>query len=142
MAKVKRSRGRQRSSTMAFHGKVKGGTNIVGIGNLRVVIVENEGTWFAQGLEIDYAVQGRSLAAVKKAFEDGLAATIHENLRMHGNIEALLKPAPPEVWKEMLFGVAVAGKHIKRYSQISLHHKLQQNLPFSAIDYLELPKAA
>ncbi len=83
---------------MAFHGKAKDGTNIVGIGNLRVVIIEDEGTWFAQGLEIDYAVQAKSLATVKKAFEDGLAATIHENLRIHGTIEALLKPAPPEVW--------------------------------------------
>ncbi len=42
----------------------------------------------------------------------------------------------------MIFGAAVAGKHIKRYSQISLHQKLQQSLPFNAIDYLELPKAA
>lgn len=142
MAKLKKNKPGHGASAMAFHGKAKDGTNIVGIGNLRVVIIEDEGTWFAQGLEIDYAVQAKSLATVKKAFEDGLAATIHENLRIHGTIEALLKPAPPEVWTEMLFGAAVAGKHIKRYSQISLHQKLQQSLPFNAIDYLELPKAA
>jgi hypothetical protein len=143
MAKLKKNKSGHGAPAMAFHGKAEDGTSIVGIGNLRVVIVEEEETWFAQGLEIDYAVQGKSLEAVKKAFEDGLAATIHENLRIHGSIEALLKPAPPEVWTKMLFGAAVAGKHFKRYySQISLHQKLQQSLPFAAIDYLELPKAA
>ena len=74
--------------------------------------------------------------------EKGLAATVHEHLRVYGTIEKLLKPAPPEVWRDMLFGVAVTGKHFKRFSQISLHSELQQSLPFAAIDYLELPKAA
>ena len=126
----------------AFHGKGNDGSAIVGIGNLRVVIVQEGKEWFAQSLEIDYAAQGSSLARVKKAFEKGLAATVHEHLRVYGTIEKLLKPAPPEVWKDMLFGVAVTGKHFKRFSQISLHSKLQQALPFAAIDYLELPKAA
>jgi hypothetical protein len=126
----------------AFHGKVKGGPTVVGIGNLRVVIVQEGKEWFAQALEIDYAAQGNSLARVKRAFEKGLAATVQEHLRVYGNIEKLLKPAPPEVWKAMLFGIAVTGKHFKRFSQISLHSELQQSLPFAAIDYLELPKAA
>jgi hypothetical protein len=142
MAKPKKHKRVRAAHTTAFHGKVQDGTNIVGIGNLRVVIVEDEGSWFAQGLEIDYAAQGKTLAQVKKAFENGLAATIHENLRVHGSIEALLKPAPPEVWTEMFFGAAIRGKQIKRYSQVSLHKQLQQALPFKAIDYLELPKAA
>jgi hypothetical protein len=129
-------------STTAFHGKGKDGSTIVGIGNLRVVIVQEGNEWFAQSLEIDYAAQGKSLAKVKQAFENGLAATVHEHIRVYGTIEKLLKPAPPEVWRDMLFGVAVSGKHFKRFSQISLHRELQQSLPFKAIDYLELPKAA
>ncbi|PYT49515.1 MAG: hypothetical protein DMG44_10645 [Acidobacteria bacterium] len=127
---------------MAFHGKTDDGTNVVDIGNLRVVIIQEEKGWFARGLEIDYAAQASSLAGVKKAFEQGLYATVHENLRVYGSIRKLLKPAPPEVWTEMLFGATLAGKHFKRYSQISMHSRLQQALPFKAIDYLELPKAA
>jgi hypothetical protein len=142
MAKLKRKKGGQALSATAFHEKIKDGTNIVGIGNLRVVILQEGNVWFAQGLEIDYAVQAASLAKVKKAFEQGLCATVHENLRVYGNIEKLLKPAPPEVWTEMLFGATVAGKHFRRYSQISMHRTLQQALPFEKIDYLELPKAA
>jgi hypothetical protein len=142
MAKaIRKKRGHAPRAT-AFHGKTKDGTSIVGIGNLRVVILREGDVWFAQGLEIDYAAQATSLARVKRAFEQGLYATVHENLRLHNNIEKLLRPAPPEIWTEMLFGVTVAGKHFKRYSQISMHRTLQQALPFAAIDYLELPKAA
>jgi len=142
MAKLKRKKGGQALKTTAFHGKPKDGTNIVGIGNLRVVILREGDVWFAQGLEIDYAVQATSLAKVKRAFEQGLYATVQENVRVYGNIENLLKPAPPEVWTEMLFGATVAGKHFKQYSQLSMHRTLQQTLPFNAIDYLELPNAA
>jgi hypothetical protein len=142
MAKLTRKKGGQAPKTTAFHEKTKDGTSIVGIGNLRVVILQEGNVWFAQGLEIDYAVQATSLAKVKKAFEQGLYTTVNENLRAHGSIEKLLKPAPPEVWTEMLFGLTVKGKHFKRYSQISMHKTLQQTLPFAAIDYLELPKAA
>jgi len=140
MAKLrgKKRRGQTNAAT-AFHRKSEDSTHIVGIGNLRVVILQDGNVWFAQGLEIDYAAQAESLAKVKKAFEDGLSKTVHENLRAYGSIEHLLKPAPTEIWKEVLS----AGTQFKRYSQITMHRNLQQNLPFKAIDYLQkLPKAA
>ena len=44
----------------------------VGIGNLRVLILPDEdGFWFAQGLELDYGVQGSTLEEAKKHFEEG-----------------------------------------------------------------------
>ncbi len=68
--------------------------------SLRVLITKDGDGWLAQGLEIDYAVDGESLADVKKRFEDGLAMTIESNLRVYGNIKPLLKVAPQDVWDE------------------------------------------
>jgi hypothetical protein len=126
--------------TRAFHSKAKDGTNIVGIGNLRVLITHEGEAWFAQGLEIDYAAQGNSLNDVMKQFEEGLAATIHENLRVYGNIEKLLKVAPSEIWKEFFLNPeAIRNRH----SQLSIHGPLEQlYVPFEGIDYLELQPAA
>jgi hypothetical protein len=117
----------------------KGG--VVGIGNLRVIIVEDEGAWFAQGLEIDYAAQGSSLPNVKKHFEDGLAATVKEHLRIYGTIKNLLKPAPDHVWEELLLS---EGAKLKKYSQVTWYEfseEMQQVLPFQGISYAE-PLAA
>lgn len=128
--------------TTAVHAK-SGGDHIVGIGNLRVVIVQDEAAWFAQGLEIDYAAQGDSLESVKKAFEDGLCCTIHEHLRVYGTIEKFLKPAPSQVWKEMLYDTIA---DVNRYSQLSWHEDFEAkklpNLPFQGINYLQQQKAA
>src|SRR5947208_951861 len=90
---------------MAFtaSGPMGSGTvHLVGIGNLRVVIVKDEKHFFAQGLEIDYAEQGNSVEDVKKNFEDGLRATIDQHLKINGTIKKLLRVAPPEVWEDIL----------------------------------------
>ena len=70
------------------------GDHIVGIGNLRVYIVKDGDYWCAQGLEIDYLAQGKTIADAQKAFEQGLAATIHENLNLNNTIEPVLKGGP------------------------------------------------
>jgi hypothetical protein len=122
--------------TIAFEEKSKDGCSIVGIGNLRVVIVQEEDSWFAQGLEIDYAAQGTDIKDVKKQFGDGLAATVREHLKIFGTIENLLKVAPQDVWKDMLLGVT--GKRYC-YSQVSVHNlgkELKESLPFDGIQYL------
>ena len=118
-------------ATTAFHGKAEDGSDVVGIGNLKVVILQEGEVWFAQGLEIDYAAQGSDLEDVKKHFEDGLCATIHENLRVYGNIEKMLKVAPPSVWKDLYLNAKAIRKF---YSQISVHSELQQALPFEKIE--------
>ena len=119
---------------MALHG-ASGSTHFVGIGNLRVMITRDHGSWFAQGLEIDYAAQGSSLEDVKKRFEEGLAATIEEHLKIYASIDKLLRPAPKEVWVEL----ANAAAEMKRYSQVSVH--TLRSLPFERIEYFE-PRAA
>ena len=77
---------------------------MVGIGNLRVMVFNDDGSWFAQGLEIDYFSQGDSLEDVKARFEGGLCATFSEHLKTHGTIEGVLKVAPQEVWQELFLG--------------------------------------
>ena len=97
--------------TTAFHGQSEDGFNVVGIGNLRVVLIQDDDAWFAQGLEIDYAAQGSSVEDVKKKFAQGLCATLHENLKAYGNIERILRVAPPQVWNELFYnpGSAIEG---------------------------------
>lgn len=130
---AKKKTAKKPKQTTAFHGVSHDGSHhIVGIGDLRVVIVPDGNFWFAQGLEIDYAVQGTSEEDAKKKFEYGLEATVNQHLMIHGTIEGLLKVAPPEVWKEFLGDPA--GKK-KLYSQIT-SHVLQEQLPFDGINYL------
>ncbi len=123
---------------VAFEAKTKNGTSFVGIGNLRVVIMQDDGSWFAQGLEIDYVAQGKTIKEVKKHFENGLEATVDEHLRIFGSIENLLKVAPQEIWDEMLLG-GTANKRY-HYSQLSIHSlgkSLKESLPFDGIQYLK-----
>jgi len=128
------------AATSALHAHTEdGSTHAVLIGNLRVVLLEEHGSWFAQGLEIDYAAQGNSIESVKKNFEDGFAATVDQHIRIYGTIEKLLVAAPPEVWQDVLHAQCIR----KSYSQITFHRGVNQKvLPFEGIDYLELKKAA
>ena len=115
----------------AVHG-TDGETHIVGIGNLKVVICPDEDGWFAQGLEIDYGAGGKTIPEVKKNFEKGLKGTINLHLQMHGNIEHLLNPAPPQIWKEFYW----SGKQY-RFTQVSLHDDLSKTLNVKTIEFLE-----
>jgi hypothetical protein len=127
------------SSVMAIHAN-EGDTHIVGIGNLRVIVCNDGGFWFAQGLEIDYASDGRSFEEVKSNFEEGLKATISQHLQVYQNIEKLLIPAPAKVWQEL----ASVKKHL-RFSQVSRHNDIGDadlsHLPYSGIDFYVDEKA-
>lgn len=103
--------------TTAVHASTKDGSaHVVHIRNLQVVITVRDDCWFAQGLEIDYSAEGKSLREVKSAFEEGLALTINANLRRYGHIRHLLKrEAPPEAWRR------ARGRIRRRYSQVSAH---------------------
>jgi len=107
--------------------------HVVGIGNLRVFILPDGPFWFAQGLEIDYGAQGDSVEDAKKNFEEGLEATIDLHLKIHGNIENLLDPAPREVLQEAVREL----DSLQLYSQLSVHKAGGQQwaLPFAGIDY-------
>lgn len=131
-------------TTTAVHAITHGGDHIVGIGDLRVVLVEEEGTWYAQGLELDYVSQGSSIDKAKKNFEHGLHVTIRENLRIHGTIKPLLVQAPESVWSDWLDPDA----RTKRFYYIAFHENNDDQedsvlkdvsgvLPFQGIDFLQ-----
>jgi hypothetical protein len=114
----------------------------VAIWNLSVLIVPDEDFWFAQGLEIDYGAQGDTPEDAQVNFQAGLLATVCQHLRVHGNIERLLKFAPSEI----LIEAAKNKPLIKRFTQVSIHEiadaAVQQALPFDGIDYRVLQAVA
>lgn len=107
--------------------------------SLRVLITKDDGVWLAQGLDVDYAIDGESLTDVKKRFEDGLAMTISSNLRVHGSIKPLLKMAPQDVidqWYD-------AKNTLRRFTHTTLivTPQRQNELPFDQIVYLDATQA-
>ncbi len=108
------------------------------ISSLRVVVVKDGSQWFAQGLELDYAAAGDSKEDVKSRFQDGLASTVQEHLKMYGSVERILKVAPQEAWDLWLD----QGDNYT-FSQASLHFAEQSEFafPFSGIAYLESQEA-
>jgi hypothetical protein len=105
--------------------------HLVGIGNLRVIISKDGTGWFAQGLEIDYAASGKTIASTKKNFQEGLKKTIDLHLQVHGGIDKLLKSAPQDVWEELW-----KGRHYK-HTQVSVHDDIARQLGFDEIKYFE-----
>jgi len=125
-------------ATHVAHEHVEG----VGIWNLSVLIVPDGDFWFAQGLEINYGAQGDSVEGARENFQNGLLATICQHLRMHGDIDHLLRFAP----RDILVEAAKNKSLISRFTQVSLHEiadvPVQQALPFDGIDYRVLQSAA
>jgi hypothetical protein len=130
---------RQRKDTIitkAAHLQTEDGElHAVAIFDLPVLISRSGGYWFAQGLAIDYAAQGVTIDESKKRFEEGLCATVHHHLRMYGDIEKLLVPAPKAAWDRLWD--ASKKKLLKRHSQTSFHElmPIQLSLPDMDISY-------
>jgi hypothetical protein len=119
----------------AVHLDGADGSHVVIYDSLRVLITKDDGVWFAQGLEIDYAIDGESLADVKKRFQDGLAMTIESNLRVHESIKPLLRIAPQDVWDQ--WNEAKNTLRRFKHSQLVFTEKQQQDLPFDGIQWME-----
>lgn len=84
----------------AYHEQVPG-KDVLGIIDLKVLVNgSDEEGWMAQGLEIDYFICAKTEKSVKEKFVEGLSKTIALHITENGNIENLLIPAPPQVWKE------------------------------------------
>ena len=124
--------------TTALHGAGEDGTHVVGIGDLRVILIPDGDFWFAQGLEIDYAAQGDTVENAQENFQNGLAATIHEHLKVHGNLSRILRLAPQETWADLAFS-STAEPYT--FSQVSFHQIPEMQglptLPFQGIKYFE-----
>ena len=126
-----------KSSAVAVHGR-DGATHVVGLGPIKVIVCEEGGSWFAQGLDIDYASSGGSFEEVKSNFENGLAGTIDLHIKAYNGLKKFLKPAPQDVWDELY---AVGGTTFD-YTQISLHEDLSKALGYEQINYIKREAAA
>lgn len=107
-------------------------THVVGIGNIRVILFKEDGSWIAQGLEIDYAAYGKTKNEAKKNFEVGLEGTVDLHIKIHQSIKKLLKVAPPEIWQ-----AAYSKGTEYRFSQVTFHDDLFKALPYQGIDFFE-----
>ena len=113
-----------------------GDQHAVLVNALRVVVTQDEGHWFAQGLELDYAAAGTSEEDVKTRFAQGLGSTINEYLQIYGSIEKIVKVAPQEAWDLWL-----VGDHQCTLDHVSVHNLRESapavgKLPFSGIAFL------
>lgn len=120
-------------------------THAVVVDALRVVLVQDDECWFAQGLELDYAASGHNLDDVKQRFEQGLTATFNEHLRIYGTVENFLKVAPQEAWDLWLnadkrYAFTCASVH--NLADADALESNEPRLPFSGIAYLVQPVAA
>ena len=132
---------KSRGEAQAVHGYAAGKDgkdhHVVGFGNLRVVITNDDGAYFAQALEIDYGTAGSSLEDAQHRFERGLHDTVEEHLRRFNSIDRLLKPVPPEVWND----VWANWENLEQYhfSQVSVHCLDQL---FDGIQFFSMKQAA
>jgi hypothetical protein len=106
------------------------------MGPLRVHIVYEDGAWFAQGLELDYAAEGATLAQAQEHFERGLMSTVLLNTtgsseETESKLRKLLHPAPSSAWEECLGDVL--AERIKPDRRTSDAVRL---LPFDSVLYL------
>jgi hypothetical protein len=70
-----------------------------GLFGLRVVVVPDDKTWFAQGFDVDYFAAGETPDEAEHNFETGLKAMVELHLKKFGNLEHL-KTAPADVREE------------------------------------------
>ena len=122
----------------AVHAYNKAERHVVGIGELRVLVCEDAGEWFAQGVEIDYAASGDSLADVQRRFQKGLAATVHLHLTRFQSIQRLLKYPPPDVWRRFNAQQAYSFNMLTTHGLSNSVDALRE-LPFGQIVYLKEP---
>lgn len=68
-------------------------------GKIHVLILNDDGSWFAHGIEADYSTEGTSLDDVRDRFAVGFADTIRAYLKRDGNIFGAFRPASDEYRK-------------------------------------------
>lgn len=104
------------------------------ISNLRVLVSEHDGEWFAQGVEIDYGASGRSLDEVQQHFEQGLCATVDLHLRRFNSLDRLVRYAPEDIWSQAI-------SHEFDFSMVTVHDISSlsagmRRLPFNHVAYI------
>jgi hypothetical protein len=121
--------------TLATHVQTKDDQHAVLLSDLHVMVEHNGATWFAQGVEIDYAASGASLEDVQDRFERGLRRTIEANLKRFNSIERLLKYAPAEVREQ--FHASAIRFELTHRSVFDLSNNIPSSFPFHRLVFAE-----
>lgn len=112
------------------------------LGNLRVIVFEENGLWNAQGLEIDYFAQGSNSLEARSNFVSGLRKTLEVQLERLGSFERFLVPAPAEIWREYTVALATKRITLARLNVMPTEKcefpELRMAFPFSHIEFLLL----
>jgi hypothetical protein len=111
----------------------------VGIFGLNVLLIDEKDYWVAQGLQIDYAVQGETIEAAKKNFETGLFESIDLNVKTFGHIGGLLSCAAPEVFAEAA-NARNKGK-MQTYTSVTIHDISPESQEYLLYDHIRFLKA-
>jgi hypothetical protein len=89
------------------------------LSDLHILVTKEDGIWYAEGLEIDYCVQGKDPDDVIDRFERGLESSAQEYIDRNGSVEGLFREAPRETWDEaessQVFAFHSSPDNIKRY---------------------------
>ena len=101
--------------TEAHHIKARN-NHIIFLDKLTVLITQEEDSWIAQGIEINYFAYGDSVEDAQDAFEIGLFETVKAYLNRNGNIISMLQWAPAEILNEYYgdpqeFSFTMIGAH-------------------------------
>lgn len=141
--KVKRRRAVVKTNKIAgraraIHVEDGDGSNVVVLDNLDVLITKEDGAWMARGIQIDYACDGATIPQVKANFAEGLARSVHSNIRTSGNFVSLLRYAPKETIEAYLHRDHTLRRFV--HSQVT-RHQLQQALPLEKITWIEQREA-
>jgi len=108
--------------------------------SLHVMVEQNGATWFAQGVELDYASAGSSMDDVQDRFARGLRSTIEANLKRHNSIERLLKYAPVAVREQ--FKASAMAFELNLVSSFDLADNLPSSFPFHRLVFAERTQTA
>lgn len=118
------------------HGAEEAESRVAGMLDLRVVIVPDGSAWFAQGLEIDYAVQGETLDDAKSKFQSGLAATVNQHQKVFGTIKGVLRVAPQDAW-DLMYSALPRSLTYLQLTELQIPKGSDPVLPFRGIQFIE-----
>jgi hypothetical protein len=108
-----------------------------GVSTLNVLVFHDDGSWFAQGLELDYAAEAKALDHLRTRFEDGLAATVLAHEVAFKGLTNLTQPAPDYFWR--LARERLLDRHLDSASKGSpAKVVIPEVLPFGRFTYRQV----
>lgn len=112
--------------------------------SLTVLLTQEDGGWFAQSLEIDYAACGETIEETKENFISGLTSTMKEHMLMHNSLKHFLKPADADAW-DLYYKINNSSASVKALDALpkdsgcedSAFLSLKNMFPFGKIAFLD-----